>query len=178
MKKSEIRKKIIKLRKKNYSKDMKINFQSIIKILRKKKQTKKIVGGYYSYNYEANILPVLEKFKKLNYIISLPKIGKRNNMNFFTWPINDPLNINKYGIPEPITNKIIYPDILLVPLVAYDENRNRIGYGGGYYDRYIKKIKKIKKVLTIGVAFSYQKVKKILIEKNDIKLDFIITEKN
>ena len=178
MKKSEIRKKIIKLRKKNYSKDMKINFQSIIKILRKKKQTKKIVGGYYSYNYEANILPVLEKFKKLNYIISLPKIGKRNNMNFFTWPINDPLNINKYGIPEPITNKIIYPDILLVPLVAYDENKNRIGYGGGFYDRYIKKIKKIKKVLTIGVAFSYQKVKKIPIEKNDIKLDFIITEKN
>ena len=144
MKKSEIRKKIIKLRKKNYSKDMKINFQSIIKILRKKKQTKKIVGGYYSYNYEANILPVLEKFKKLNYIISLPKIGKRNNMNFFTWPINDPLNINQYGIPEPITNKIIYPDILLVPLVAYDEDRNRIGYGGGFYDRYIKKLKRLK----------------------------------
>ena len=178
MKKSEIRKKIIKLRKRNYSKDMKINFQSIIKILRKKKQTKKIVGGYYSYNYEANILPVLEKFKKLNYIISLPKIDKRNGMNFFTWPINDPLNINKYGIPEPITNKILYPDILLVPLVAYDEDRNRVGYGGGFYDRYIKKIKRIKKVLTIGVAFSYQKVKKIPIEKNDIKLDFIITEKN
>ena len=178
MKKSEIRKKIIKLRKKNYSNDLKINFQSIIKILRKKKQTKKIVGGYYSYNYEANILPVLEKFKKLKYIISLPKIGKRNDMNFFTWPINDPLNINKYGIPEPITDKIIYPDILLVPLVAYDEDKNRIGYGGGFYDRYIKKVKKIKKVLTIGVAFSYQKVKKIPIEKNDIKLNFIITEKN
>ena len=62
--------------------------------------------------------------------------------------------------------------------MAYDEDRNRIGYGGGFYDRYIKKIKKIKKVLTIGVAFSYQKVKKIPIEKNDIKLDFIITEKN
>ena len=175
MKKSEIRKKIIKLRKKNYSTDMKINFQSIIKILRKKKQTKKIVGGYYSYNYEANILPVLEKFKKLNYIISLPKIGKRNDMNFFTWPINDPLNINKYGIPEPITNKIVYPDILLVPLVAYDEDRNRIGYGGGFYDRYIKKIKN---VLTIGIAFSYQRVKKIPIEKNDVRLDFIVTEKN
>ena len=160
MKKSEIRKKIIKLRKKNYSKDMKINFQSIIKIIRKKNQTKKIVGGYYSYNYEANILPVLEKFKKLNYIISLPKIGKSNNMNFFVWPINDPLNINKYGIPEPITNKIIYPDILLVPLVAYDENKNRIGYGGGFYDRYIKKLKKIKKVLTIGIGFLISKGKK------------------
>ena len=178
MEKSEIRKKIIKLRKKNYSKNIEINFQSIIKILRKNKQTKKIVGGYYSYNYEANVMPLLEKLKKLNNIISIPKIGKKYDMNFFVWSTNDPLNINKYGIPEPITNKIVYPDILLVPLVAYDEDRNRIGYGGGFYDRYIKKIKKIKKVLTIGIAFSYQKVKKIPIEKNDIKLDFIITEKN
>ena len=78
-------------------------------------------------------------------------------MNFFTWPINDPLNINKYGIPEPITNKIIYPDILLVPLVAYDKNFNRIGYGGGFYDRYINRIKKIKKIITIGLAYSFQK---------------------
>ena len=178
MKKSEIRKKIIKLRKQNYSKNLRINFQSIIKIIRKKKYKKKIIGGYYPYNYEANIIPILKKFEKLNYIISFPKIGKRYNMNFFVWSINDPLKINKYGIPEPITNKTVYPDILLVPLVAYDRDRNRIGYGGGFYDRYIKKIKNIKKVFTIGVAFSYQKVKKIPIEKNDIKLDFIITEKN
>ena len=88
------------------------------------------------------------------------------------------MKINKYGIPEPITNKIIFPDILLVPMVAYDKNYNRVGYGGGFYDRYIKKIKKIKEILTIGLAFSYQKVKKIPIEKNDIKLDFIINEKN
>ena len=178
MKKSEIRKKIFKLRKKNYSKNTKINFKSIIKILRKKKQTKKNVGGYFSFNYEASVIPILEKFEKLNYITSIPKIDKKYDMNFFAWSINDPLNINQYGIPEPITNKIIYPDILLVPLVAYDEDRNRIGYGGGFYDRYIKRLKKIKKVLTIGIAFSYQKVKKIPIEKNDIKLDFIITEKN
>ena len=122
-------------------------------------------------------MPILKKLEKLKYIISLPKIGKNYSMNFFLWSINNPLNINEYGIPEPITNKIIYPDILLVPLVAYDKNKNRLGYGGGFYDRYIKKIKKIKKVLTIGVAFSYQRVKKIPIDKNDIKLDFIITEK-
>ena len=178
MKKSEIRKKILKLRKENYSKNLQINLKSIIKILRKEKYKKKIIGGYYSYNYEANVMPILEKFEKLKYMISLPKVGKNSSMNFFVWSTNDPLNINKYGIPEPITNKIIYPDILLVPLVAYDKNCNRIGYGGGFYDRYIKKIKKIKKGLTIGLAFSYQMIKKIPIEKNDIKLDFIITEKN
>ena len=99
-------------------------------------------------------------------------------MNFFTWPINDPLNINKYGIPEPITNKILYPDILLVPLVAYDEDRNRVGYGGGFYDRYINRLKKIKKIITIGVAYSFQKIKKIPVEKYDIKLDFVVTEKD
>ena len=178
MKKSEIRKKIFKLRKDNYSKNLQINLQSIIKILRKKKYKKKIIGGYYSYNYEADVMPILEKFEKMKYIISLPKVGKNSSMNFFIWSTKDPLNINRYGIPEPITNKIIYPDILLVPLLAYDKNCNRIGYGGGFYDRYINKIKKIKKVLTIGLAFSYQMIKKIPIEKNDIKLDFIITEKN
>ena len=178
MKKSEIRNKIIKLRKENYSKDLRIDFRSIIKILKKRKQKKKIIGGYYPYNHEVNVMPLLEKFEKSNYIISLPKIGKNSNMNFFVWSTNDPLNINEYGIPEPITNRMIFPDVLLVPLVAYDKNFNRVGYGGGFYDRYIKRIKKIKDILTIGLAFSYQKVKKIPIEKNDIKIDFIITEKD
>ena len=98
-------------------------------------------------------------------------------MHFYQWSIKDPLSINKYGIPEPISNKIKFPDILLVPLVAYDKNLNRVGYGGGFYDRYIKIIKKYKKVITIGLAYSFQKVSKIPVNKNDIKLDFIITEK-
>ena len=178
MKKSEIRNKIIKLRKENYSKDLRIDFRSIIKILKKRKQKNKIIGGYYPYNHEVNVVPLLEKFEKSNYIISLPKISKNSSMNFFVWSTNDPLNINKYGIPEPIANRMIFPDILLVPLVAYDKNFNRVGYGGGFYDRYIKRTKKIKNILTIGLAFSYQKVKKIPIEKNDVKLDFIITEKD
>ena len=56
-------------------------------------------------------------------------------MDFYKWNLNDPLKINKYGIPEPITTNLIYPDIILVPLVAFDKNLNRLGYGGGYYDR-------------------------------------------
>ena len=138
----------------------------------------KVLGGYYPYNYEVNIMNILKKFEKQNYIISLPKIKKNSQMDFFYWSTRDPMNINKYGIPEPISNQIKYPDILLVPLVAFDKNLNRIGYGGGFYDRYIKKIKKIKKVITIGLAYSFQKVKKISVSKYDIKLDFIITEKD
>ena len=98
-------------------------------------------------------------------------------MDFFKWPNNDPLKINQFGIPEPTSSKKIYPDILLVPLVAYDNHLNRLGYGGGFYDRYIEKIEKIKKVIKIGLAFSYQKIKNIPLSKYDKKLDFIITEK-
>jgi 5-formyltetrahydrofolate cyclo-ligase len=98
-------------------------------------------------------------------------------MNFFKWSKNDPLKINKYGIPEPVSSKIFYPDILLVPLVGFDNDFNRLGYGGGFYDRYIEKIEKIKKVIKIGLAFSYQKLKNIPINHYDKKLDFIITEK-
>ena len=99
-------------------------------------------------------------------------------MNFFKWSTSDPLITNIFGIPEPISKKIMYPDIILVPLVAFDNNLNRIGYGGGFYDRYISKIKKNKNVLTIGLAFSFQKVKRIPINKHDIKLDYILTEKD
>ena len=76
-----------------------------------------------------------------------------------------------------ISNKIVFPDILLVPLVAYDDNLNRVGYGGGFYDRYIKKLRKKKNIITIGLAYSFQKVKQIQTNKHDVKLDFIVTEK-
>lgn len=178
MKKSEIRKKILKIRKQEHYRDLSFNFKSILKILKKQKIKEKILGGYYPYNYEVSPMEILHDFEKKNYLISLPKIKKNFKMDFFNWSTKDPLIINKYGIPEPISNKIVYPNIFLVPLVAYDERLYRIGYGGGYYDRYLKKIKKIKKIITIGLAYSFQKVKNIPINKNDIKLDFIITEKN
>jgi len=175
--KTEIRKKILKNRKFNYLKNFSINFNALDKILKKNGIKGKILGGYYAYNYELDAMKILEKFESLNYQILLPKIKKNFQMDFFEWSTHDPLIINKYGIPEPISKKIIYPDILLVPLVAFDKNLNRIGYGGGFYDRYISKIKKRKNILTIGLAYSFQKVNKIPIDKYDIKLDFIITEK-
>ena len=178
MKKSLIRKKLLKTREKNYLNNNQINISPIIKILKKRKFKNKILGGYYPYNYEIDIMPLVEKFQRLNYSITLPKIGMNSEMNFFQWSTKDPLSINKFGIPEPISNKTKFPDILLVPLLAFDKNFNRIGYGGGFYDRYINRLKKIKKIITIGVAFSFQKIKKIPVEKYDIKLDFVVTEKD
>tara|TARA_S200000501_G_C20472419_1_gene590061 strand:+ start:13 stop:546 length:534 start_codon:yes stop_codon:yes gene_type:complete len=175
--KSQIRKKILKIRKQKKIKKFILNFNLILNILKKNKVTGKMIGGYYPYNHEIDILQILEKFEQKKFIITLPKIKKNSQMNFFQWSLNDPLSLNKFGIPEPISKMVKYPDVLLVPLVAFDKNLNRIGYGGGFYDRYIKKIRKRKKVLTIGFAYSFQKIKKIPTNNYDIKLDFIITNK-
>ena len=98
-------------------------------------------------------------------------------MNFFKWSLSEPLKINKYGIPEPISDKNVDPNILLIPLVGFDYKLNRLGYGGGYYDRYLSKVKLGNSLLKIGVSFSFQKVKNLPTNKYDQKLDCIITEK-
>ena len=177
MNKSQIRKKILKIREKVSSKNLEINFRNILNILKKEKVIGNIIGGYYPYNFEVDAIKVLEKLEKQNYELSLPKIKKNSLMDFYQWSIRDPLIINKYGIPEPTSKKVVYPSVLLVPLVAYDKNLNRIGYGGGFYDRYIRKLKKNKKITTIGLAYSFQKVREIPINKHDVKLDFIVTNK-
>ena len=173
--KSEIRKKILKVRKRNVFKDIKVNWSHIYHILKKKKVSRRVVGGYYPYNYEVDAIKILKQFEKKKYQISLPKIKNEYQMDFFQWSTKDPLTVNKFGIPEPTSNKILYPSIILVPLVAFDKYLNRVGYGGGFYDRYIKKIKQNKKILTIGLAYSFQEVKKIPTNKYDKKLDYILT---
>ena len=178
MNKSQIRKKMLKIRKKNSSKNLKINFNEIMNILKLSKISNKSIGGYYPYNYEVDAIDILKKFEKKKYQISLPKIKKNFKMDFFNWSTIDPLSINEYGIPEPISKKIVHPSIILVPLVAFDKNLNRVGYGGGFYDRFIKRIKKKRrKIVTIGLAYSFQRIDSVPTNKNDIKLDFIITNK-
>ena len=177
MNKSQIRNKIIKIRKKKFNKDLRINLGKFISFLKIDKLNFKSIGGYYPSNYEIDDLDILDLLEKKNFKVSLPIIKKDNQMNFYSWSRNDPLKINKFGIPEPVSSKIFYPDILLVPLVAYDVSLNRLGYGGGYYDRYIEKIEKVKKVLKIGLAFSFQKISSIPINQYDKRLDFIVTEK-
>ncbi len=178
MNKSTIRNRILKLRKKNYSKNLSIKSDAILNFLQKKKIMNKVIGGYYPYNYEIDILNLLKKLEKKNYTISLPRIGKNKIMNFYQWSIKEPLKINIYGIPEPLSKKKVNPDVLLIPLVAYDQELNRLGYGGGFYDRYLSSIEKNKKVLKIGLGYSFQKINKLPINQYDKKLDYIITEKN
>jgi len=175
--KSKLRKKILKVREKINIKNIYINFNQIIKIIKKEKISKKIVGGYYPVNFEVDDLELLKKFEKKNFNISLPVIKKNFQMDFYAWSFSEPLKINRYGIPEPEKKNIVYPDVLLVPLVAFDKNLNRLGYGGGYYDRLIEKLSKKKNIIKIGLAFSIQEIDKVPINGYDQKLDYIVTNK-
>jgi len=175
--KSKLRKKILKIREKNNKKNIKINFDKIINLFKEEKITKKNIGGYFPVNFEVDDLDLLNKLEKNNFKISLPVIKKKFQMNFYKWTFSEPLIINKYGIPEPEKKVLVYPDILLVPLVAFDNELNRLGYGGGYYDRLIEKISKEKNITTIGLALSVQKIDKVPINAYDQKLDYIVTNK-
>ena len=177
MNKQNLRSRILRLRKKNNDKNFELECNKFYHFLKKNSNDLKSIGGYYPSNFEINDLKILNFLEKKNYVISLPSIRKNNQMDFFRWSNNDPLKINNYGIPEPILLNKVYPDILLVPLVGFDNDLNRLGYGGGFYDRYIEKIEKVKKVLKIGLAFSFQKITSIPINQYDKRLDFIVTEK-
>ncbi len=177
MLKSKIRKKILNIRKKKNNKDIKISFLKIFKEIKKNISKEKIIGGYYPVNFEINILELLNKLETKGLQLSLPVIKKKNEMDFYSWSTKSLLKLNKYGIPEPEQIKKVFPDIMFVPLVAFDKRLYRIGYGGGYYDRYIDKISNKKKIFKIGIAHSCQKINKVPTNKYDKKLDIIITEK-
>ena len=174
MLKENIRKKLLKKRLLKYS-NYKFNLSRIISTIKKKKIKNPLIGGYYPVNYEIDCIEILNFFEKKNYTISLPIIGKNNSMEFYKYSFKDELYLNKYGIPEPKKKKIVHPDVLFVPLVGFDERLYRLGYGGGYYDRYLNKLKKIKNFISIGLAFSFQKINRVPNDVFDKKLDMIIT---
>ena len=178
--KSFLRNKSLLIRKKKYLTAKKFNYNLIFRLIRKHFRSKKItIGGYYPSNYEVDILKFLEEVSKKKFKITLPVIQSSNKMSFQSWVFREPLYVNQFGIPEPKNSKKkIIPDLIMVPLVAFDNHLNRIGYGKGYYDRSLKKISKIKKnAISLGIAYSFQRCKKIPVNKHDFKLDYIFTEK-
>jgi len=175
--KSKIRKKILEIRKKKNNKNIKFSFLKVFNEIKKNISKKKIVGGYYPVNFEIDILEILEKLETKGLQLCLPVVKKDNEMDFYSWSTKNLLKLNQYGIPEPEQIKKVFPDIILVPLVAFDSRLYRIGYGGGYYDRYIQKLSSKKNLLKIGIAHSCQKINRVPINKYDKKLDIIITEK-
>lgn len=179
-KKGLVRKKLYLRRKKKYFEINKNFFLPLIRLFKSSSlKNKKIkIALYYPNSSEVNVLKILDLdyFKKFDF--SLPIIEKSNTMNFYKWKNNDILNINKFGILEPVKVNKIIPNFILVPLLAYDSKKNRLGYGKGFYDKFLNKFNKINRnIMTIGVAFSFQKYNKLPVNNRDYKLDYVITEK-
>jgi len=129
------------------------------------------ISSYYPFNDEVDITA----FNNLNNVY-YPVINNKE-MDFYR-PIDNQFIMNKYHILEPDINKSIKINkndlnYMLIPCVGFDDNLYRIGYGGGYYDRYLKDYEGIK----IGISFDIQKIDQIITDEYDIKLDMIITEK-
>ena len=163
-------------RKKKFFNTKKNFFYPLVNFLKKRNFDN--LALYYPTSYELNILNILEVefLKKTKFL--LPIINDKYSMHFYEWKKKDVLNVNKYGILEPLKSKPITPNVILVPLLAFDKFKNRLGYGKGFYDKFLKKhYKNKKKIVSIGVAFSFQKHHKLPVNNNDVKLDYILTEK-
>ena len=179
--KDRLRKKYFFIRKKKYFEIKSSFFNPLIKLINKKHEKRHVnLSSYYPASFEANTLKLFETgfIKRLRTF--LPVIKKENNaMHFHEWKKNDVLKINHFGMLEPaLLSGHIVPDIMLVPLLAYDNQNNRLGYGGGFYDRYLGRyLKTHNNILTIGIAFSFQKHHKLPVSNNDVKLNYILTEK-
>ena len=135
----------------------------------------KTIGVYVSFKNEVDTISLIKEIVNEK-SICVPKTDG-NLMNFYLINSLDELKKGNFGILEPLNQgKIINKeniDLLIVPIVAFDSNHNRLGYGGGYYDRYLKNY--FGKV--IGLAFSFQQIEILPVESFDIPIKTIIDEK-
>ena len=175
MKKSQIRKKILKKRSDFNFKKKNFFYLNLIKLIKTLSKDKKI-GLYYPIGSEVSTIEIIQYLHKKKYTVSLPVLEKNSKMSFYEWNEKSPLKINNFGIPEPIKSKKITPSTLVIPIVAFDTKLNRLGYGGGFYDRFINKLEKTKKILKIGLALSCQKINKVPTNRFDKKMNYILTE--
>ena len=177
--KTLLRKKYLNLRKKKYYEIDKEFFLPLLELIQSKVKKRFIkIALYYPSNFELNVLKLLEFNSILTKDILLPVIDKNNLMNFFSWKKRETLYVNEFGILEPAKSQVKVPDVMLIPVIAFDKHKYRLGYGKGFYDRYLNKyLKQFKNILTVGVAFSFQRHHNLPKNHNDVKLDLLITEK-
>ena len=134
--KEKLRKKFLLIRKNRYFEIDKNFFNPFIRVINPKLKKKKIIlSSYFPSSYEVDVLKIYETNIVKKFKILYPRVKKDNEMSFYNWDKNDVLQINQFGILEPIENKrSVIPDVMLIPLLAFDKFNNRLGYGKGYYD--------------------------------------------
>ena len=138
-----------------------------------------VIGSYLPFRNEFSTNLLNDELTRLGFKLSLPCVNENNSsMIFRSYNSNEDLVSNNYGIMEPSEESDeVMPSIIIVPLVAFSLTGYRLGYGGGYYDRYISKNLENKDFVTIGLGFSFQLYDELPYEKHDQKLDWILTEK-
>jgi len=138
----------------------------------------KIVSGFMPLKTEINPLPLLRKLADAGATLALPAIaGRGKPLVMRAYAFGDEFARGQWGIREPKPEAMqVDPDILIVPLAAFDRRGHRIGYGAGYYDMTIRALRNKKPVIAAGVAFAAQEIDRVPAHDRDEALDFVLTE--
>jgi 5-formyltetrahydrofolate cyclo-ligase len=137
-----------------------------------------IVSGYSPIRSEIDPILLMQALAAHGALLALPAIMARGqSLAFRAWSANDRLLLGPLGIPEPSPAAAeLIPDILLVPLAAFDRLGHRIGYGAGHYDHTLAHLRKSKHIVAIGLAFAAQEIKAVPALPHDVALDYVLTE--
>ena len=137
-----------------------------------------IVPGFMPLKSEISPLPLMQRLAEQGVGLALPRIvGRGKPLSMRAWQFGGPLDRGQWGIREPKPDAPeIDPDIVLVPLLAFDRAGHRIGYGAGYYDMTIARLRSIKPVTAIGIAFAAQEIPTVPATPRDARLDLVLTE--
>jgi 5-formyltetrahydrofolate cyclo-ligase len=138
-----------------------------------------IVSGFSPMKTEINPLPLMRKAAQLGARLALPAIAGRDKpLIMRAYAFGDELARGQWGIREPKPDAPeVAPDILIVPLAAFDRIGHRIGYGAGYYDMTINALRAKKKVVAMGIAYAAQEIASVPATERDARLDFVLTER-
>jgi 5-formyltetrahydrofolate cyclo-ligase len=138
-----------------------------------------LVSGFSAMKSEINPVPLMRRLADAGARLALPVVaGRGKPLIMRAWAFGEPLDSGVWGIREPQRSAPeVDPDILLVPLAAFDRDGNRIGYGAGYYDMTINRLRGLKPTLAIGLAFAAQEIPAVPFTPRDAKLDLVLTER-
>ena len=138
-----------------------------------------IVSGFMPLKSEINPLPLMRKLAGQGARLALPVVaGRGKPLIMREWVFGEPLVAGVWGIREPKPEAaVVDPDILLVPLLAFDRAGHRIGYGAGYYDLTLAQLRARNPVIAVGLAFAAQEVAAVPATPRDARLDLVLTER-
>jgi 5-formyltetrahydrofolate cyclo-ligase len=138
-----------------------------------------IVSGFSPLKTEINPLPLMRKLAAAGASLALPVVaGRGKPLIMRSYAFGQALNEGVWGIREPKDDAPeVDPDILIVPLAAFDRRGNRIGYGAGYYDMTISRLRSLKAIVAVGIAYAAQEVAEVPTTARDARLDLVLTER-